>query len=347
MRCRLAHNSFMAYSSERRLPRLEDVAERAGVSHQTVSRVINNHPNVSKATRERVEAAIAELGYRRNTAARSLVTRRSHTIGVLASELSQYGPANTLLGVEQAARDAGYFVSIAAIREVSAESIADAVRHFMDQGVDGIVALVPHAGTLAALENLNLDVPVVVVGSSGEGRFSGAMVDQKLGARLAVEHLIEQGHQRIGHISGPQDWIDGAERAEGWREALAQAGLADDLIVEGDWSAGSGYGIGQQLAVAHTATAVFVGNDQMALGLLRAFGEAGVRVPQDVSVVGFDDQPEAGYFTPPLTTVRQDFEELGRRCMDMMLALLEDGAGAGATVVAPRIVVRASTAPPA
>jgi len=159
--------------------------------------------------------------------------------------------------------------------------------------------------------------------------------------------LIEQGHKRIGHISGPRDWIDGAERAEGWREALVQAGLADDLIVEGDWSAGSGYGIGQQLAVAHAATAVFVGNDQMALGLLRAFGEAGVRVPQDVSVVGFDDQPEAGYFTPPLTTVRQDFEELGRRCMDMMLALLEDGAGAGATVVEPRIVVRASTAPPA
>jgi DNA-binding LacI/PurR family transcriptional regulator len=347
MRCRLEHNSFMAYSSERRLPRLEDVAERAGVSHQTVSRVINNHPNVSKATRERVEAAIAELGYRRNTAARSLVTRRSHTIGVLASELSQYGPANTLLGVEQAARNAGYFVSIAALREVSADSIADAARHFMDQGVDGIVALVPHAGTLQALEVLNLDVPVVVVGSGGEGRFSGAMVDQKLGARLAVAHLIEQGHKRIGHISGPQDWIDGAERAEGWREALAQAGLDDDLLVEGDWSAGSGYGIGQKLAVERTATAVFVGNDQMALGVLRAFGEAGVRVPEDISVVGFDDQPEAGYFTPPLTTVRQDFEELGRRCMDMMLALLEDGAGAGTTVVAPRIVVRASTAPPA
>jgi len=346
MRCRLAHNSFMANSSERRLPRLEDVAERAGVSHQTVSRVINNHPNVSKSTRARVEAAIAELGYRRNTAARSLVTRRSHTIGVLASELSQYGPANTLLGVEQAARDAGYFVSIAAIREVGAESISDAARHFMDQGVDGIVALVPHTGTLQALEKLNLDVPVVVVGSSGEGRFSGAMVDQTMGARLAVGHLIEQGHQRIGHISGPQDWIDGAARADAWRAALAEAGLADDLFVEGDWSAGSGYSIGQKLAVDRAATAVFVGNDQMALGLLRAFGEAGVRVPQDVSVVGFDDQPEAGYFTPPLTTVRQDFEELGRSCVDLMLRLLEDGAAAGTTVVEPQMVVRKSTAPP-
>lgn len=335
----------MANSSERRLPRLEDVAERAGVSHQTVSRVINNHPNVSKATRERVEAAIAELGYRRNTAARSLVTRRSHTIGVLASELSQYGPANTLLGVEQAARDAGYFVSIAAIREVSAESIADAARHFMDQGVDGIVALVPHAGTLQALEQLNLDVPVVVVGSSGEGRFSGAMVDQKMGARLAVAHLIEQGHQRIGHISGPQDWIDGSERTEGWREALAQAGLADDLLVEGTGaraaamaSARSSPSSGPPPRYSWATTRWRSGS--CAPSVKRAW------VPQDVSVVGFDDQPEAGYFTPPLTTVRQDFEELGRRCMDMMLALLEDGAAAGTTVVEPRIVVRASTARP-
>lgn len=334
-------------SGGRRLPRLEDVAERAGVSHQTVSRVVNNHPNVSPTTRERVEAAIAELGYRRNIAARSLVTRRSQTIGVLGSELAQYGPANTLLGVQQAARDAGYFVSIAALKEVGPGTIADAVRHFMDQGVDGIVVLVPHPGTLQALEQLDLDVPVVVVGSGGDGRFSGAMVDQRLGARLAVEHLIAQGHRRIGHVSGPQDWIDGAARIDGWREALLDGGLTDELLVEGDWSAGSGYRIGQQLAVERSATAIFVGNDQMALGLLRAFGEAGVRVPQDVSVVGFDDQPEAGYFMPPLTTVRQDFEELGRRCMDAMLEQLDDGTPGTTTVVRPELVVRNSTASPA
>lgn len=328
------------------MPRLEDVADVAGVSHQTVSRVVNNHPNVSKATREKVETAIAELGYRRNTAARSLVTRRSQTIGVLASELSQYGPANTLLGVEQAAREAGYFVSIAALREVSREAISDAVNRFMDQSVDGIVVLVPHSDTLQALEVLNPDVPVVLVGSGGEGRFSGAKVDQLRGARLAVEHLIGLGHTRIGHISGPQDWIDGAERARGWREALAASDLDADLLIEGDWSAGTGYGIGQKLAADRTATAVFVGNDQMALGLLRALGEAGVRVPEDVSVVGFDDQPEAGYFMPPLTTVRQDFEELGRRCVDLMLRLLADGAAAGTTVVDPQMVVRQSTAPP-
>ncbi len=329
------------------MPRLEDVADIAGVSHQTVSRVVNNHPNVSSATREKVEAAIAQLGYRRNTAARSLVTRRSQTIGVLASELSQYGPANTLLGVEQAARDAGYFVSIAALREVGREAISDAVNHFMDQAVDGIVVLVPHADTLLTLEELNLPVPVVAVGSAGSGAVSGAMVDQRRGARIAVEHLIAQGHRRIGHVSGPQDWTDGSERAEGWRDALRDAGLPDNLLLEGDWSAGSGYGIGRTLAAGLTATALFVGNDQMALGLLRAFAEAGVKVPDDVSVVGFDDQPEAGYFTPPLSTVRQDFEELGRRCIDAMLKEIEAGAGVSSIVVTPELVLRASTAPPA
>ncbi|MCA4134524.1 LacI family DNA-binding transcriptional regulator [Arthrobacter sp. M4] len=334
-------------SDGRRLPRLEDVAERAGVSHQTVSRVVNNHPNVSPKTREKVEAAIAELGYRRNPAARSLVTRRSQTIGVLGSELSQYGPANTLLGVQQAARDAGYFVSIAALKEVSPEAIADAVRHFMDQGVDGLVVLVPHPGTLQALEPLDLDLPLVVVGVGGAERYSGAMVDQTLGARIAVEHLIAQGHRHIAHVSGPADWIDATARAEGWRAALRDSGLADDLILKGDWSAGSGYRIGQQLAEERTATAVFVGNDQMALGLLRAFGEAGVRVPQDVSVVGFDDQPEAGYFMPPLTTVRQDFEELGRRCMDAMLGQLSGAMEGTTTIVRPELVVRSSTSAPA
>jgi DNA-binding LacI/PurR family transcriptional regulator len=332
--------------SDARLPRLEDVAEHAGVSHQTVSRVINNHPNVSKATREKVEAAIAELGYRRNTAARSLVTRRSQTIGVLASELSQYGPANTLLGVEQAARDAGYFVSIAALRSVSRDAIFDALRHFTDQSVDGIAVLVPHAETLKILEEYNPGVPIVAVGSLGDASVSGAMVDQKRGAELAVGHLIELGHRRIGHVAGPADWTDGALRAEGWRAALDGAGLPHDLLIEGDWSAGSGYDIGRGLAVQCAATALFVGNDQMALGILRAFNEAGVRVPDDVSVVGFDDQPEAGYFTPPLTTVRQDFEELGRRCMDAMLKEIEAGAAVTSTVVTPELVLRASTAAP-
>ena len=215
----------------------------------------------------------------------------------------------------------------------------------MDQSVDGIVVIVPHSETLLALAELKPDVPVVVVGSMGNDAVSGAMVDQRLGAELAVRHLVDQGHRRIGHVAGPQDWIDGVARAEGWRAALHSAGLDDDLLVVGDWSAGSGYEIGRKLAAERTATALFVGNDQMALGLLRAFSEAGVRVPDDVSIVGFDDQPESGYFTPPLTTVRQDFEELGRRCMDLMLSALDEGKVAGSTVVKPELVIRGSTSP--
>ncbi|WP_431230633.1 LacI family DNA-binding transcriptional regulator [Paenarthrobacter nicotinovorans] len=323
---------------------MEDVARVAGVSHQTVSRVLNNHPNVSSKTRERVEQAITELGYRRNTAARSLVTRRSQTIGVLGSELAQYGPSHTLLGVQQAARDAGYFVSVAGLREVTPETIKDAIAHFMDQGVDGIVVTVPHPGTFDVLRDITAQVPLVAVGSIGDGHLSGATVDQRQGAQLAVRHLLELGHQEIGHLSGPVDWIDAAARIEGWQDALAQAGLEPAALIEGDWSAECGYREGLKISADRSMTALFVANDQMALGVLRAFNETGVRVPDDISVVGFDDQPESAYFIPPLTTVAQDFEELGQRCIDLLLDRIEGGATGMAATVAPRLVVRSTTA---
>jgi DNA-binding LacI/PurR family transcriptional regulator len=323
---------------------MEDVARVAGVSHQTVSRVLNNHPNVSSKTRERVEQAITELGYRRNTAARSLVTRRSQTIGVLGSELAQYGPSHTLLGVQQAARDAGYFVSVAGLREVTPETIKDAIAHFMDQGVDGIVVTVPHPGTFDVLRDITAQVPLVAVGSIGDEHLSGATVDQRQGAQLAVQHLLELGHQEIGHLSGPVDWIDAAARIEGWQDALAQAGLEPAALIEGDWSAECGYREGLKISADRSMTALFVANDQMALGVLRAFNETGVRVPDDISVVGFDDQPESAYFIPPLTTVAQDFEELGQRCIDLLLDRIEGGATGMAASVAPRLVVRSTTA---
>ena len=324
---------------------MEDVARVAGVSHQTVSRVLNNHPNVSAKTRERVEEAITELGYRRNTAARSLVTRRSQTIGVLGSEMAQYGPSHTLLGVQQAARDAGYFVSVAALREVTPETIKDAVAHFMDQGVDGIVVTVPHPGTFDVLRDITVPVPLVAVGSVGDEHLSGATVDQRQGAKLAVEHLLSLGHQRIGHLSGPADWIDTTARIDGWKEALNEAGLEPGTLIEGDWSAECGYREGLKIAADRSVTALFVANDQMALGVLRAFNESGVQVPAEISVVGFDDQPESAYFIPPLTTVAQDFEELGQRCIGLLLDRLEDGDTVSAATVTPRLVIRATTAP--
>ncbi|SDX48098.1 transcriptional regulator, LacI family [Arthrobacter sp. cf158] len=324
-----------------------DVAKLAGVSHQTVSRVLNNHPNVSGKTKERVEEAIASLGYRRNTAARSLVTRRSRTIGVLACETGQFGPANTLLGVEQAGREAGYFVSIANLREVTSASVNDAIAHFRNQSVDGIVILVPHPDVLAALRDVEVPVPIVAVGAGAGNQLKGASLDQRLGARLAVEHLIALGHRHIAHISGPTHWIDAAERIKGWQEALGSAGLEPDVLLQGAWDAASGYRAGLELLKHRGVTAVFVANDQMAVGVLRAVQEAGLRVPGEISVVGYDDQPEAEFFMPPLTTVRQDFEELGRRCMEAVLQQLDGDGGTGDQIVSPRLVVRSTTAAPA
>jgi len=341
-----------ADSAVRRPPVMEDVAKLAGVSHQTVSRVLNEHPNVSAKTRERVEKAIAELGYRRNTAARSLVTRRSQTIGVLGSGMSEYGPANVLLGVQQAARDKGYSVSMASLSKVTAAAIRDALEHFMLQPVDGIVVIVPHEAMFRSLRTIRIAVPLVAVGFGVEEGLSVAAVNQRMGAGLAVQHLVDLGHTAIAHVSGPPDWIDAAARIEGWRHTLAEAGLPATALIRGDWSAESGYRAGLELAAGRTVTALFAANDQMALGALRAFDEAGLRVPADISVVGYDDQPEAAYFVPPLTTVNQGFKQLGARSMQMLLSKMDDGSGlrsggsGAASVVDPVLVVRSSTARP-
>lgn len=336
----------MSKNTSGRIPRLRDVAEVVGVSHQTVSRVLNGHPNVSELTRERVESAMLQMGYRRNSVARSLVTRRSRTIGVLASQLAEYGPARTLFGVEQAARNAGYFVSFAALGEVTKGGILSAVDHLLGQAVEGIVVLAHHHEIVEAFDEMTLPVPVVAVGSAGSSKISGVMVDQRYGAHLAVRHLLELGHTRIAHVRGPANGTDSGERSAGWRETLQDAGLTCLLDLEGDWSARSGYDIGRELVSSKHVSGIFVGNDQMALGVLRAFAEANVRVPEDVSIVGFDDQPESAYFTPPLSTVRQDFEELGRKCVDVMLRKIADEPEASALVLPPTLIVRGSTAPP-
>ncbi|MBT2513803.1 LacI family DNA-binding transcriptional regulator [Arthrobacter sp. ISL-30] len=323
---------------------MKDVARIAGVSHQTVSRVLNGHPSVSASVRERVETVIEELGYRRNVAARSLVTRRSRTVGVLATELVQYGPSRTLLGLESAARDADYFVSIATVRDVSIKSVREALNHLGDQSVDGIVVVVPHPGILEALSLIEHSFPVVTATSATGGPLGSAAVNQRLGARMAVQHLIELGHTRIGHVSGPMNWFDAVERVEGWREALTEAGLQADILIQGDWTAERGYEAGLSLG-SSDASAFFIANDQMALGFLRGVQECGLRVPDDVSIVGYDDQPDAGFFYPPLTTVKQDFEELGRRSIKALLEQLDSGTIPPKQMIDPAIVVRASSGP--
>lgn len=319
---------------------MADVARLAGVSHQTVSRVLNEHPHVTPDTRRRVERAIGELGYRRNTAARALVTRRSATLGVVGVGSSNYGPANTLIGIEAAARAEGYSVAFVGLDQVDRVGMKGALDHLTGAGVEGVVVLSPTRSAVEAVSGLPTDVPVVTV---GDGR-SAADIDQVHGGRTATAHLLGLGHRTVHHVRGPGDWLEADARVQGWLTELQAHEVRAPACLAGDWSAASGYQAGVQLARQPDVTAVFVANDQMAIGVVRALSEAGRRVPEDVSVVGFDDIPEAAYLRPPLTTVRQDFAELGRRCLRQLVARI-DGSPleAGATIL-PQLVVRASTA---
>ena len=330
-----------------RPPAMSDVAALAGVSHQTVSRVLNDHPSVLPATRQRVLDAIATLGYRRNLAARALVTRRTGTIGVLASGSALFGPTSTLIAIERAARDAGLFVSVATLPQWRAGEVAGVLEHFMTEGVDGVVVIAAHDEAVEAVQAFGTPVPVVMVGPVGlPAPLRSVAVDQYTGARLAVRHLLDLGHRDVTHLAGPLDWFDARRRIEGWHDELTAAGVVAGDPIPGDWSADRGYAVGRELVAGGLPTAVFAANDQLALGLLRAFAEAGVRVPGDVSVVGFDDVDGSAQFFPPLTTVRQEFTALGELCMEVLLAAIAGEAGASAGLIATSVVVRASSGPP-
>ncbi|WP_328736452.1 LacI family DNA-binding transcriptional regulator [Streptomyces bobili] len=331
-----------------RPPTMADVARLAGVSHQTVSRVLGDHPNVREQTRVRVLRAIEEMGYRRNSSARALVTRRTRTLGVVASDTTLYGPASTLFALEEAARAEGYLVSTVSLRRLTVQALAEALDHLSEGGVEGVVAIAPQRSAVEALAELRHPFPVVVVGSGPGVDIPSVSVDQQLGARLATAHLLAAGHRTVWHLAGPEDWQEAADRAAGWRSTLEAEGVEPPMLLRGDWSPLSGYRAGQELAgwVGRGLTAVFVANDQMALGVLRALREAGVRTPQDVAVVGFDDIPESEFFAPPLTTVRQDFESVGKQGIAVLLDLIEGRSPAAPRIaIEPQLVVRASTFP--
>lgn len=302
---------------------MADVARLAGVSHQTVSRVVNEHPNVRSETVERVRRAIEELGYHRNSTARALVTRRTNVLGAIAFDTTLFGPAQTLAGIERAAREAGYFLSIVSLDDVSAAGVAEAADYLIQQSVEGCVAIAPQRVLVEALAALPGPRPLVAVeGGEGSG-LPVVCVDQVQGAHDAVQHLIDLGHRTVHHIAGPQDWLEAEARMTGWRRALEQHGLPEPEPLLGDWSPRCGYTLGRRLverrAQGEEVTAVFVGNDQMSIGVLRALYEAGVSVPGDISVVGFDDIPEAEFLTPPLTTVCQDFAQVGSQSLELLL----------------------------
>ena len=331
--------------AKRRPAVMADVAKLAGVSHQTVSRVINSSLQVRPETRERVLAAMRKLDYRPNSVARALATGRSRTLGVVSFDTTLYGPASTLFGIHRAAHEAGYFISTVSLRTLDKASYLDAVDHLRIQGVEGLLVIAPQIDAAHAVLQLPDDLPVVAVEAGPEHGVPVVSVDQATGAAEATRHLLGLGHSTVWHVAGPEDWLEAQQRVAGWRSALQAAGAEIPPPVFGDWSPASGYGLGRLLAEDTRVSAVFVANDQMALGLLRAMHEAGRSVPDEVSVVGFDDVPEAAYFTPPLTTVRQDFMEVGQQSFRLLLEEIARGERSATRFsVAPELIVRASTA---
>jgi DNA-binding LacI/PurR family transcriptional regulator len=335
-----------APESRRRTAVMADVARLAGVSHQTVSRVINDSAHVRAETRARVLAAMRTLDYRPNPAARALVTGRSRTLGVVSFDTTLYGPASTLFAIEQAAHAAGYFITIVSLLAMDRASVLGAVDRLRVQGVDGILVITPQEGAAAAVANLPSAVPVVAVEAGRPGSVPVVAVDQFAGAVSATQLLLDLGHRTVWHIAGPPDFLEAQQRVEGWRATLDAAGAQAPPLLTGDWSPRSGYEVGRRLAEDPEVTAVFVANDQMALGVLRALHERGRSIPREISIVGFDDIPEAQYFTPPLTTVRQDFGEVGRSSLRLLLDLMQSGQPPSRLTIAPELIVRRSTAPP-
>ncbi len=324
---------------------MADVARRAGVSVMTVSRVLNGFPGVTDATRRRVEKAVDALDYQANTAARVLAGGRSRMLGVIAVETEQFGPSHTLFGIEAAAREAGHRLTfVTASRD--GNDMTSTLEHLRTSHVEGVIVVAPVRPVVDAVAHAHPNVPLVVVGGDPMIGVATVTIDQQEGARLATRHLLDLGHGSVCHVRGPKHWIDAAARARAWSDTLRSSSAPRRRSLVGDWGAASGYAAGSRLADEPGVTAVFAANDQMALGVVRAFHDAGRRVPRDVSVVGFDDTPESSYFVPALTTIRQDFGEVGRRSVALLRSLVEGTSSERHLMVPAELVVRESTAPP-
>ncbi|GAA2352257.1 LacI family DNA-binding transcriptional regulator [Streptomyces cuspidosporus] len=335
--------------ADRRVQRasMADVARLAGVSSQTVSRVSNGYSGVTEETRRQVLAAMKELGYRPNSAARALKRGEFRTIGVITFSLATTGNVRTLEAIATSAAQEGYAVTLLPVAVPTQDEVRGAFSRLGELAVDAVIVIMEVHLLDAATVSLPPGVQVVVADSDAGDRYSVVDTDQAGGTRAAVRHLLDLGHRTVWHLAGPEESFAAQRRADAWRATLTDADRTPPPLVRGDWSAESGYRAGLRLAEEADCTAVFAANDQMALGLLRALHERGRKVPEDVSVIGFDDIPEAGSFLPPLTTVHQDFAEVGRRCVEGVLRQMrEDVTEPGTTLVPTRLVLRGSTAPP-
>jgi len=334
---------------------IKDVARAAGVSTQTVSRVLNNRSDVATVTRARVQEVIASLGYSPNVFARNLSRGRSNTLGVIGYGLVYYGSSSVLTGIESKTNELGYSLTLSLIDRVESSGVDRILYDFLSRRVEGIIWAVP--SDIAAIDWLadkfaKVETPLIYINKGPNRSDHVTALDNRLGGRLATEHLIQQGYQRIGIITGPINWWEARERLNGWREVVEAAGYSDidRLIVEGDWNAPSGdIGLRALMDRNPEVDAVFVSNDQMALGALQAARSLGLNSPEDLGIVGFDDIPEAAYFYPPLTTIRQDTKELGAMAVDRMNTLIHAlherlTVEPGISWLEPHLVIRDSSA---
>jgi LacI family transcriptional regulator len=314
-----------------------------------VSRVINDHPNVAAATRDRVLNAIAELGFHPSYAARSLAGRRSKTIAVITAGLGYYGPTQMLVNIERNARSLGYDLVFSDIDPLDETQNLAAVDRVLRWSADGVIIIAPFVSQQTnIIEKKLAGLPIVHVDVARESNLPSAIVDQHAGSVLATQHLLDLGHQHIAEISGPLMWYDAIGRHEGWHLTMQSAGLDTDLSVAGDWSVASGYRAATQLLDATQFTAVVIGNDEMAIGAMCAITERGLRIPEDISVVGFDDIPAAAYLYPKLTTIRQDFSRLGSTALKYLIERIEEPTAPPTQyIVQPHLQIRESTASPA
>ncbi|MBI1882321.1 MAG: LacI family DNA-binding transcriptional regulator, partial [Chloroflexi bacterium] len=304
---------------------IKQVAQKADVSTQTVSRVLNNRPDVAPETRERVQEIINQLGYKPSAIARSLIRRRSQTIGVVISELGQYGPMRRLLGMDEAATESGYSLHLDLVHQPEMDNGDQILAELLTWHVDGIIWAIPEIGqnrTWLQRKAAQLPVPIAFISEQSIDNGYTVSVDNRSGGFMATRHLLAQGYRHIGIITGPLDWAVAQQRRLGWQEALVS--YQNQQTFEGDWSAASGEaGLHHLQQHYREMDAVFVSNDQMALGVLQVAHQLGLRVPEDLGVIGFDNIPEAAYFTPPLTTIRHKLMDQGKIVLQRLIDIIE------------------------
>ena len=310
-------------------PTIKEVASVAGVSTQTISRVINERPDVSPETRRRVQEVIKELGYRPSALAQSLIRQRSYTLGIVTAGLEYLGPSRVLSGVAAAAEEAGYSLLLKELPRFEENDIEPIFQALLSRHVDGIIWAVPQVGENHLWINnstLDLNVPLVYLTMEPQKNISVVAIDNYRGGRMAMSHLFEQGYRNIGHISGPLDWWEARKRMTGWKDALVEAGLeaGDRHCVEGNWSPASGASAMARLLDQYPEMdAIFVGNDQMALGVIRFATEQGLRIPLDLGLVGFDNIVESAFFSPALTTIQQDQYRIATLAVEEIIKIIE------------------------